>query len=284
MSVIKYTPDFTDSQWTSGSWTYYEDDMVCAFYLHDLDGDNEYTTSKPLIVTQSLFNDDDKYEYVRTLRKAGATGTDGGSTSVEVLVEDEESPMETETTDKTVYGICGYEVVSEDGTVVFTIEIDDEDVTYYTGNSENVNIMVLKMNGELFFIVTTNSYSSSKSNKLLVYKLDKATNSVKKVETLNDINISPRMVSKSQPVTITFKETADAGTNVLVTSLDGKVMTRSCVKAGETSVDISTSGMATGLYNFTVISKGRVLENGKVLVKEDFVAPTEIRPPRFSPK
>lgn len=265
VSVRTYTPDFTDSQWTSDSWTYYEDDMVCAFYLHDLDGDNEYATSKPLIVTQSLFNDDDKYEYVRTLRKAGATGTDGGGNTY--VVYGEVSPIETEVTDKTVYGICGYEVVSEDGTVVFTIEIDDDDVTYYTGSSDNVNTMVVKMNGELYFIVTTNSYSSSEKNKLLVYKLDKATNGVKKIETSNDINISPRIVSKSQPVNITFSQAASAESSVLVTSLDGKIMAKRRVNAGEKSISINTARMATGLYNFTVLCKGKVVENGKVIVK-----------------
>jgi len=102
---------------------------------------------------------------------------------------------------------------------------------------------------------------------MLVYKLDKTTNIVKKVETSNDIRISPRFVSKSVPVNITFKEAINAEATIVVTSLDGKVVAKRRVGAGETSVYISTEGMAAGLYNFTVFSKGRVVEDGKVIVK-----------------
>lgn len=269
VTVTRYVPDFTDSQWQSSSWTYYEnvDDIVCSFRLHDLDEDKGYTQSESLILTQSLFNDDDKYEYIRTLRKEGASG--GGSSSVVDVTpsDNEQSPIETETIDESNYGIGGYEIVAEDGTVVFTIEIDDKDVHYYAEGAENDNVMVVKMNGELYFIVTTTSYSSSNTNKMLIYKLDKKTSSAKKLVTSNDIIISPRVVSKSQPVNISFKKAISADSNVIVTSLDGKVMAKRTVKAGETSVDISTSGMAAGLYNFTVINKGKVVENGKVIVK-----------------
>jgi len=152
VNVRKYVPDFTGSQWTSNSWTDYENatDMVRSFVLHDLDGDKGYSVSEPLIVTQSLFNDDSKYEYVRTLRKAGAKG--GGGTITDNPSTNEESPIQTKTLDETIYGVCGYEVVSEDGSVLFTIEIDDDDVTYYTEGSDSENIMVVKMNGELYFI------------------------------------------------------------------------------------------------------------------------------------
>jgi len=267
IKVMKYTPEFTDSQWTNDSWTYYEsaNGLIRSFVLHDLDEDKGYNKSDQLIVTQSLFNDDSKYEYIRTLRKAGVA--ESGELNTSTSTSSEESPTQTETLDKTVYGVCGYEVVSEDGSVVFTIEIDDEDVTYYTEGSDSENIMVVKMNGELYFIVTTKSYSSSKSNKMLVYKLDKTTNSVKKVKTSNDIRILPRIVNNPQPVSITFKEAVNTDVNVVVTALDGKIVTKRNVRAGETSVDISTAGLATGLYNFTVLSKGRVVENGKVIVK-----------------
>lgn len=263
--VIKYTPDFTDAQWTTSSWTDYESDMVRTFRLHNLDEDEGYSQSQSLILTQSLFNDDDKYEYIRTMRKAGASGSDGySSVSPDT---GETPPQQTEVTDNVSYGICGYEVVNEDGIVVYTIAIDDEDVTYFTEGSSNENIMVVKMNGELYFIVTTESNSTSKMNKLLVYKLDKETSSAKRIVTSKDILISPTFVKDSQPVTITFKQPTSSRVCVTVTSLEGRVVAKRVVEAGTAAVDISTSGMAKGMYNFSVWGQGHVLENGKVLVR-----------------
>jgi len=87
------------------------------------------------------------------------------------------------------------------------------------------------MNGELYFVFTIKSYSSSESNKMFVYKLDKTTNSVKKVKNSNDIRISSRIVSNPQHVSITFKEAVNTDANVVVTALDGKIVTKRNVRA-----------------------------------------------------
>lgn len=257
--VMKYTPDFTNAEWTSSSWTDYEYDMVRTFRLLDLDEDKNYSQSRSMILTQGLFNDDDKYEYIRTMRKAGGTGDDESS-----YVNVEGYPSQTVYIDDVTYGICGYEVVNEDGDVVFTINVDDEDIEYYTEDDEAIEI--LKMNGEVYFVISTEYYTVDNS-KLLIYKLDKSSNSVKKITTANDILISPKFVGQRQPVSIDFSQPTSTPASVVVTSLDGKMVGRYNVKAGETSVKISTTAMASGLYNFTVYGKGGVLENGKVVVK-----------------
>lgn len=236
--VISYNARITS---TGSDGTSFEEldynltDAVAALRVFNLEEDGYYD-SEDLYITQTLFNNDEKYEYVRTLRKE-SVGENG----------------------ETVYKDCGFEVVQDDGTVVLTFDVGETDLYWW--------LDVVLMNGQTYLLLQANDDAQRDTYLVHIYKLDKSSNSVKKAKTVDGIRISPRLVSKSQPVNIAFKQAASAGTSVVVTSLDGKVVARRTVNAGDTSIDISTTRMATGLYNFTVFAKGKVVENGKVIVK-----------------
>lgn len=250
LNVTVYSPDFEQEKTfsikarvtsTGNDGTTYEDiydswwTAVNSFHFYNLDED-QYYSSEDLFVTQTLFNDDDKYEYVRSKFKAVAAENGG-----------------------TEYATVGFEVVQDDGTVVLSIdyeESEDYDTWWF----------IVKLNGEMYWF-TVQSYYHRGRYSYCIYKIDKTASSVKKVKTLSGIKIAPRVVGKSHPVNIAFSHEAGEGTTVVVTALDGKVVAKRNVDAGETSIDISTARMTSGLYNFTVFSKGKVVENGKVIVK-----------------
>lgn len=54
---------------------------------------------------------------------------------------------------------------------------------------------------------------------------------------------------------------------VVVTAMDGRVVTRVAIPSGETTTRINTSRMGGGVYNFTVVADGKKLENGKIIIR-----------------
>lgn len=52
-----------------------------------------------------------------------------------------------------------------------------------------------------------------------------------------------------------------------MTSVDGRTVTRMSVEAGVRTVQIPIQRIPSGVYNFTLTEKGRVVENSRIIVR-----------------
>ncbi len=141
--------------------------------------------------------------------------------------------------------------MSEDGNVIMSIP----------GN--NINSFFL-YGGKLYACIIEYTPDSEKES---LYAIDAQTNAIQTVQA-DFVKIFPRMAGRGESITVeTAGEAAGQRREVVVTAMDGRIVSRVAVPAGETVTHINTSRMAGGVYNFTVYAGGKNIENGKIVIR-----------------
>lgn len=211
----------------------------CSVYNFDelYDGDD-------LSVTQTLFNSDDQYEYIRENAELSSEPyvnvTDG------IWLGNEEFPLKRRLDWLT--DTKSYSVVSETGEVLYTFP-GDYIRLYLIGSKKYLSL---------------EDYDTDTET---LYEIDGLRNSVKEISA-SALNIFPRSVRRNETVTVeTGEETVNEKREIVVTSTDGSVMERRSIPAGEKGIQMGTSRLSAGVYNFTVYSKGKRVDNGKIVVR-----------------
>ena len=102
-----------------------------------------------------------------------------------------------------------------------------------------------------------------------VYSIDAEADKITELKTSRGVRAYPNPVGRGEMVTVelpTAEEEAGQRT-VCVTSMDGRVLLKESVAAGERTVQVPVQGMPSGVYNFTLTEDGRVVENSRIIVK-----------------
>lgn len=194
----------------------------------NLSGDSNYAT---MFLTQTLFNDDEKYEYV--------VGIPDGSDS---------------------YGkISGFKIVSEDGTVLQT-------VSFGMGASSEPDIIEIGMN--TYFAFEMYEDSESWNSYLNLYKINKSDDPTKvSVATAPvRISVSPRVAERNQDITVVAE--GEGIREVVVTDAAGRIVYSTKAAAGQQTVKINSRHLSSGLNVVSVKSADGKNENCKVIVKK----------------
>ena len=179
-------------------------------------------------LTQTLFNNDDKFEFVRCVAKY------------------EE------------YKYTAFEVVNEDNEVLATINSPADSYRSYP--------RILKWNGKYYFGIY--SYTNDYTYFWDIYLIEKETNSVRKVNAAPLMSVMPVLAERNSTVNVTLDaETAKNGGELIITDSNGRTVGRSFVEAGQTSVPVTTDRMGSGVYNITLTEKGQKVENARIIVK-----------------
>ena len=179
-------------------------------------------------LTQTLFNNDDKFEFVRCVEKY------------------EE------------YKYTAFEVVNEDNEVLATINSPADSYRSYP--------RILKWNGKYYFGIY--SYTNDYTCFWDIYLIEKETNSVRKVNAAPLMSVMPVLAERNSTVNVTLDaETAKNGGELVITDSNGRTVGRSHVEAGQTSIPVTTDRMGSGVYNITLTEKGQKVENARIIVK-----------------
>ena len=201
-------------------------------------------------LTQTLFNDDDKFEYLYETWDSAPADT------VEYDRDDDGEIDSIVVNNNFVY--TGIELRQEDGTALFRHEYAEQQET----NSYRVEVYDI---GDKVYL-SIGEYGSG----YVFYSIDKSTSSVSKVKSLPGmLRAYPNPARSGEVLTIDLPEAgaADARRDVRVTSMDGRTMMRQQVGCGERQVQIPLRRMPAGVYNFTLTENGRVVENSRIVVK-----------------
>jgi hypothetical protein len=178
---------------------YYVDFSSADYWSSEFD---PYKCEKYLMFTQSLFNSDDNYEYV-------------------------------------TYFDSGWNIVSTDGTIFYTINTDDGFEPYW-------NSFVIKMDNNYFLgLIEIQQGGSISSGKMLIYRIDQTTG-LTKVDTQLPISVFPTLADRSQQITVELGEGNNAKEITVVNSL-GQVVKRVPVEEGQHEITIPASDLGTGL-------------------------------------
>ena len=186
------------------------------------DGDNY-----GLFLTQALFNNDDKFEFVR-------------------CVEGEN------------YKNIAFEIVNEDNKVLTKINSPEDSYRSYP--------RILKWNDKYYFCIYsyTKDYSYF-WNIYLIEKETNSVRKVNSAPLMSVMPALAERNSIVN-VTLDA-ETVKNGGDLIITDSNGRTIGRSHVEAGQTSVPVTTDRMSSGIYNITLTEKGQKVENARIIVE-----------------
>lgn len=209
------------------------------------------------IISQTLFNDDDKYEAIVPVY--------GG----EVIYQREDEG--TRFIYKN-YAITALKIIDENGTTLYTLEAGEG--KHFSNNEEDCSIV--RIADKTYIVLPignliADGYDSWTDNieSWHWYEICKETNSINIVrETRAAMNIAPTIADRDAQITITLNDdNSNVARELVVTGVNGQLVGRRDIPAGENSVQIPASMLRSGMYNFTLQQKGQVVDNGKVIVK-----------------
>lgn len=207
--------------------------------FYELEGD--------IIVTQTLFNTDEKYEYIRCKyttysdRFIGEDDYDGdGITDTRSF--------------RSGYEYVGIEVVSEDGNVIASFD---------AGDTDGGDLIIWEGKRYLRFY----DYSGEE-NAYKFYEITPNGSGITRASSAAFMHILPAMPKKNTSVTVEFgEESVKKGGQLMITDMNGRTVYRNAVAPGETSVRVPLRRMESGVYNVTLTNDGKKMETSKLIVR-----------------
>ncbi|MBO5679361.1 MAG: hypothetical protein J6S11_05315 [Bacteroidaceae bacterium] len=209
------------------------------------------------VISQILFNNDDSYEIIVPVYGGEIVNQWEGSNT------------------RTIYKDCAItslNVVSETGEILYTLEVGDNK---YVRNSDDNNIV--KIGNKTYLVLDIGDFSgfggddyySQERESFRWYEICKETNSINFVREMRGaMNIAPTIADRDAQITITLNdENSNAARELIITGVNGQLVDRRDIPAGENTVTVSAAMMRSGMYNFTLQKKGEIVDNGKVIVK-----------------
>lgn len=194
-------------------------------YFEFSDYDNNRCVEQGFNISQTLFNNDEKYE---------------------ALVP--------KYTQKEVMYPTGLSVVSEDGTELYSIELDFALPEY----SDYFKLM--KINGKLYIAVQDETYDN-----YVFFEINRETSSIKQVAKLKGMRVSPTIAEQTDNITVELGEGSNAK-EIVVVNGNGQVVKQIPVKNGERQVTINAGSLNRGL-NILNARGAKGNNNCKIIVK-----------------
>ena len=228
----------------------YENSFVSAYYNADVYVlEIGYETYINAVISQTLFNNDEKYEFILPVMEplARMSYYDGKQS---IYYEHE---------------AIGYKIVSEDGTVLQEIIVNEA-----RDSKISIEAFVLQFGDKNYFIIETYGGESGKDNDMTYfYEINKNTNSIQKVrEMQGSMRVNPTVADRNEEITISIDDdNNNVARELIITGVNGKLIERRTIPAGENTFKVNAAMMRSGMYNFTLQKKGEIVDNSKVIVK-----------------
>ena len=251
-SLIESDYDYEDAS----DWIW--DATIMPFYVGKIMG--EVYEEDGIIASQTLFNNDEKWEFLRPVFAEFADYDHYETREEDRDGDGEIDYKQTKYRDK----LKAYEVVSENGNVLTTITVPEGE--YYAP-------LFINWDGETFFGIAVEKKIEEDEDDyyeeyIAVYNIDKNASSVKKIAETPAMRVSPALANRNSTVNVTLDaETAKNGGELIITDSNGRAIARRRVEAGQTSVPVTTDRMSSGVYNITLTEKGQKVENARIIVK-----------------
>ena len=216
-----------------------------------------------ICATQTVFNNDEKWEFLRPVY-APVKSEDEYYTYERDRDGDGEIDYKYTTYENMVKA---YEVVNEDGTVLATIDVPEND---------NCDAILIQWDGVTYLgmsvsnrvYLNSSDYDYEYEGYTVIYSIDRNATEIKRVAATPAMRVSPSLVNRNSTVNVTLgSETAKDGGELIITDSNGRAIGRRRVEVGQTSVPVTTDRMTSGVYNITLTEKGQKVENARIIVK-----------------
>lgn len=261
-----------NGEWSTRSWEEVPISNFCTPRCNDVAKLNDWNGGVYLPFSQTFFNDDEAFEYVRFKAEVAEGGESnfisGSSPSAEeylfgITATDRDGDGEADYK-RTVFGVhyTGLEVVNENNQVIYTFPMPD--------NAEGKpSVEFFKSDNSILAQVNYNWYDEQGRYVQTVrfYRIDKATGGIAKVvKEENHITARPNPVSKGTPVVVDVPASTSERT-IRVNALNGSIIMSLKIEADATQVSLPTYNLPSGIYLITLTDKGHTTETCKIIVR-----------------
>ena len=229
------------------------------FYISRKNYDVSTADDRGILLSQTLFNEDQKYEYIAPIITDGVREIHQSSSY--------EGGISRMFYEKHYGGaITGFKVMSEDGSTLNSVNFDGNFVARYY---DDCNLTII--NGKYYLLFS--GYILDETNLTqkyarLIYAMDKNTNQIQKVaEHVGNVNVYPRVAERSEMITVELNgEDNNDLREIVITNAAGQTMIRVPVEKGQKSGTIPASQLSRGMNIVDAIDrKGH--NASKVIVK-----------------
>lgn len=261
-----------NGEWSTRAWEEVPISNLCTPRCNDVAKLNDWNGGVYLPFSQTFFNDDEAFEYVRFKAEVAEGGesnfiSDSSPSAEEYLfgitATDRDGDGEADYK-RTVFGVhyTGLEVVNENNQVIYTFPMPD--------NAEGKpSVEFFKSDNSILAQVNYNWYDEQCRYVQTVrfYRIDKATWGVAKViKEEKHITVRPNPDPKGTPVVVDVPPSTSERT-IRVNALNGSTIISLKIEADETQVSIPTDNLSSGIYLITLTDRGYTAETCKIIVR-----------------
>ena len=213
-------------------------------------------------LTQTLFNDDDNYEYI--------TPTYGYAEQDEWDSYQEDRDYDGEIDyiqDYYKSYMSGFKIKSSDGSTLQTVDLNGYTMDYGIGlvGSRTV-IMLVNLDEKLYLAVPDVCSYDSEDTFCIFYPINKTGTGINPLGAPVKMKVSPRMADRSQSFTVELDGDSNAEREVVVVNSAGQTVWKRKVPAEQRTVTIGAARLGKGV-NVVRVNGGKGAESCKVIVK-----------------
>ena len=214
-----------------------------------------------LCLSQTLFNTDDKYEYLSFPHELSEEYDDFHSTP-----DYNNCPSGTYTEYKTIRQHSLYKsfnIMSEDGTILQTVTFPNgfEMIDYVTAQ-------IIQLSDERYILCQGKINDNA---SLLIYKLNRSSVGASVEQVCAPIKASafPSIANRNQMITIQLSgdNANNSRTNLQVIDMQGKVLNQQTIPAGQTRTTIPANRLSNGMNLIKITQGSKNISTEKVIVK-----------------
>lgn len=232
---------------------------LCNINLNQGDGKNDYFFE----VSQTLFNEDEKFEYLIPKYKLSPKGNVLGDNDVVIDPSNPETIITTQTSivsEDKYLTLAGFQVVSENGDVIKDLNFDNDFISYI--DDSYAYVITIGNNTYLAF-----NGSSDGKDATIFYKIDKGSTDIRQVmKTPASMRLFPSVTDRNTPINVNFGDDNKSGSEIVVVSANGTRVMKQTVSAGQTSTQILVPSN-TGIYCVSRIQNNKVTDTRKIVIK-----------------
>ncbi len=226
----------------------------------DNGGGTNVTNGTYFEISQTLFNQDEDFEYIIPKLDLVASGSSSGSGYIDAEITTGDNIQTTRSTlisEKSQLALVGFQIVSSAGNIVKDITFDNG---FYATYKSYTRYALITIGGNHYL-------TFSNGNETVFYKVDNQSTDIKKVKTAKgSMFLQPTITDKNATINVTLGDGNEKGSDIMVTSTSGMMINSINVPAGQTETQMSINA-PSGMYCVSRIQNGKVNDTKKVIVK-----------------
>lgn len=263
-----------NGEWETRVWGDVPISNFCTPHCNDVAKLNDWNGGVYLPFSQTFFNDDEAFEYVRFKAEVA----EGGESNFISLTEDSQSPEKIlfgiTPTDRdgdgevdnkrTIFGVhySGMEVVNEKGEALYTFPMPDNALG-------KPSVQFFKSDNSILAQIDYKRHDDQgrEVHTVRFYRIDKTTGGVAKVvKEENHIAARPNPASKGTPVVVDLPPSTSERT-IRVNAMNGSTVMSLQLESDATHVSVPTDALPSGIYIITLSDNGQTSETCKIIIR-----------------